>query len=151
MSAEWSHNTKNHHILFDFFTPVKGVKHDLFIPFEEQEKIIDRIIALKHARYGNFIGVSDRVLNLMKRGQREKAIGEHCVFLRKGFAFDPLGNKKEKCMMGPDADCDRCGCIVPFYLKQRTERRYILQEVWGDLKKTLSHRNESTSAHLQPR
>jgi Fe-coproporphyrin III synthase len=132
--AEWYPNPKIKHILLDFFTPVKGVKHDLFIPFEEQDRIIDRIINLKRTKYGNFIGVSERVLNLMRKKERQKAIGDHCIFLKKGHAFDPLGNKKGQCMMGPDADCERCGCIVPFYLKQRTERKYILQEVWGDIK-----------------
>ncbi len=50
--------------------------------------------------------------------------------------------------MGPDADCDRCGCIVPFYLKQRTERKYILQEVWGDLKGLI--RGKPHATHTSP-
>jgi len=142
--AEWYPNQKVKHILFDFFTPVKGVKHDLFIPFEEQDKIIDRIIELKRTKYGDFIGVSERVLNLMRKKERAKAIGNNCIFLQKGYAFDPLGNKKDQCMMGADADCDRCGCIVPFYLKQRTERKYILQEVWGDIKDFVMGRHQAT-------
>lgn len=137
---EWHPETKVKHILFDFFTPVKGVKHDLFIPFEEQDQIIDRIIELKRSKYGDFIGVSERVLNLMRKKERHKAIGDNCIFLQKGHAFDPMGNKKSQCMMGADADCDRCGCIVPFYLKQRTERKYILQEVWGDIKGLVSRK-----------
>jgi len=146
--AEWHSNPKIKHILFDFFTPVKGVKHDLFIPFEEQDKIIDRIIELKRTQYGDFIGVSERVLNLMRKKERHKAIAGNCIFLQKGHAFDPLGNKKAQCMMGADADCERCGCIVPFYLKQRTERKYILQEVWGDLKDLFLKKNKYT--HLPP-
>jgi hypothetical protein len=122
------------------------LKHDLFIPFEEQEKIIDRIIELKRTVYGDFIGVSERVLNLMRKKERRQAIGDNCVFLQKGHAFDPMGNKKAQCMMGADADCERCGCVVPFYLKQRTERKYILQEVWGDLKSLF--RKKSSPAHL---
>jgi sulfatase maturation enzyme AslB (radical SAM superfamily) len=145
---EWHPQQKVKHILFDFFTPVKGVKHDLFIPFEEQDKIIDRIIELKRTRYGNFIGVSERVLNLIRKKERHKAIGDNCIFLQKGHAFDPLGNKKPQCMMGPDADCERCGCIVPFYLKQRTERKYILQEVWGDIKDLFKGKPQPT--HIPP-
>lgn len=130
--AEWYPNPKVKHVLLDFFTPIKGVKHDLFIPFEEQDKIIDRIIDLKRTKYGDFIGVDERVFDLMRKKERHKAIGDNCVFLNKGFAFDPMGNKKELCMMGADADCDRCGCIVPFFLKQTTERKFILKEFWGD-------------------
>jgi len=146
--AEWYPNPKVKHILFDFYTPVKGVKHDLFIPFEEQDKIIDRIIELKRTKYGDFIGVSERVLNLMRQKERHKAIGDNCIFLQKGHAFDPMGNKKKQCMMGADADCEKCGCVVPFYLKQRTERKYILQEVWGDMKDFVLRRNKPTYTHI---
>lgn len=142
---EWHSNLKVKSMLLDFFTPIKGVKHDLFIPLEEQEEIIDRIIELKHTKYGDFIGVSERVLNLMRKKDREKAIGGNCVFLQKGHAFDPKGNKKAQCMMGGDADCDRCGCVVPFYLKQRTERKYILQEVWGDIKDLFKKNGKATN------
>jgi hypothetical protein len=38
-------------------------------------------------------------------------------------------------MMGPKADCDRCGCVVPFYLASLTDRRRIL----GDLSAELAH------------
>ena len=147
---EWYPKQKVKHILFDFFTPVKGVKHDLFIPFEEQDKIIDRIIELKRTKYGDFIGVSERVLNLMRKKERHKALGENCVFLQKGYSFDPAGNKKKQCMMGADADCDRCGCVVPFYLKQRTERKYILQEVFGDIKDLFSRNTKSTNLPPPP-
>ncbi len=129
---EWYRNPKVKHVLLDFFTPIKGVKHDLFIPFEEQDKIIDRIIELKRTVYGDFIGVDERVFQLMRKKERHKAIGDNCVFLKKGFAFDPMGNKKALCMMGADAECDRCGCIVPFFLKQTTERKFIIKEFLED-------------------
>ncbi len=141
---EWHSNPKVKHILFDFFTPVKGVKHDLFIPFEEQDKIIDKIIHLKRTKYGDFIGTGERVFDLMRKKERHKAIGNNCVFLQKGHAFDPMGNKKEQCMMGADADCERCGCVVPFYLKQQTERKYIAQEVWGDIKSLFKGKDLNT-------
>ncbi len=131
---EWFVHPNVKHLLLDFFTPVKGVKHDLFIPFDQQEKIIDRIIELKRGRYGDFIGVDERVFDLMRPKERHKAIGDNCVFLQKGYAFDPMGQKKAQCMMGADADCERCGCIVPFFLKQTTERKFILREFWGEMK-----------------
>jgi hypothetical protein len=31
-------------------------------------------------------------------------------------SWDVSGNRKEKCILGPKADCDRCGCAVPFWL-----------------------------------
>jgi hypothetical protein len=31
-------------------------------------------------------------------------------------SWDVSGNRKEKCILGPKADCDRCGCAVPFFL-----------------------------------
>ena len=86
-----------------------------------------------------------RTFVLLNLGDFYLLIVYNCIFLKKGHAFDPMGNKKAQCMMGPDADCDRCGCIVPFYLKQRTERKYILQEVWGDLRDLIKVKKDATS------
>jgi hypothetical protein len=32
---------------------------------------------------------------------------------------------------GDAADCDRCGCVVPFYLRSLTDRRLILEDLGG--------------------
>ncbi|MBI2346451.1 MAG: radical SAM protein [Deltaproteobacteria bacterium] len=135
MLEEWYPETNVRGVMFDFFTPIKGITDDLWIPFAERDELIDKLIALKRSRrYRRFIGVSTRALDLMKAKNRHVAVGENCVFLQRGFALDPMGNRKALCMFGPGADCDKCGCIVPFYLRTRVERRYILREMWGDLK-----------------
>jgi hypothetical protein len=47
----------------------------------------------------------------------------------KSFTFDASGQPKGKCVMGDAADCDRCGCVVPFYLRSLTDRRLILEDL----------------------
>jgi hypothetical protein len=32
-------------------------------------------------------------------------------------------------MMGDKADCDRCGCVVPFYMWSLTDRRTVLVDL----------------------
>ncbi len=44
---------------------------------------------------------------------------------------------KEPCMLGPKADCDRCGCVVPFYLKSLTDRKLVVSDVVTTLKQKL--------------
>ena len=36
------------------------------------------------------------------------------------FYLDAAGRAKGKCVMGQRADCDRCGCVVPYYLRSLT-------------------------------
>ena len=125
--------------LFSFYTPIESIKDPLFPGWEERDQIIDRLIELKETKYGDFILNEPRVLELMKRSQSKK-VTDSCLFITKGFSLDPLGKRKEKCMMGATADCDRCGCIVPFHLHWRGERRKILNEIATDLSSYLSSR-----------
>lgn len=32
-------------------------------------------------------------------------------------------------MLGSKADCDRCGCIVPFFLRSLTDRTLVLKDL----------------------
>ena len=70
----------------------------------------------------------------MRENNRHRAVGRNCVFFRNGTAFDAWGNVKKPCVMGPRADCDRCGCIVPFSVKAWKHPSNLLCEVWRDLK-----------------
>lgn len=134
---EWYKETAVKGFIFDFYTPIAGLNDKLWLNFNERDKVIDRLIRLKE-KYQDFIAIPARVFELMK-ADKMSAIVNNCPFRKKGFALDPLGKAKRPCMLGAGADCSRCGCVVPFYLTSRTERRYILQEVWGDLKKAGSN------------
>jgi len=46
---------------------------------------------------------------------------------------------KEPCMLGPKADCDRCGCVVPFYLKSLTDRNLVIRDVATTLNRKLKN------------
>ena len=39
------------------------------------------------------------------------------------------GKRKEPCMLGPKADCNGCGCIVPFLTRAQQERSDILVDL----------------------
>lgn len=125
--------------LFSFYTPIESIQDPLFPGWEGRDQIIDKLIQLKATKYGDFILNEPRVLELMK-SQNSKAVTDNCVFMKKGFSLDPMGNKKAKCMMGEKADCDKCGCIVPFYLHWRSEKRKILNELATDFSAYFSSR-----------
>lgn len=129
---EWKQIPHIRHALFDFFTPIKGVKEDLWLTFEERDRIIERLNALR-LKHGDFIGGPPSTHDFMRSTKRHRSIGNNCVFVRNGAAFDAWGNLKKPCVIGPKADCDRCGCIVPFSLKAWKSPRNLLREVWKDL------------------
>ena len=122
------------HMTFDFYTPIgEMTDHDgsLFLPLAERDRVLDKLLALKRI-YGDFFALPARAFELMKSDVC-KEVTDHCLFSKKAFAFGPDGVQKEKCMMGPKADCDRCGCVVPFYMASLADRRRIVRDVASDL------------------
>ena len=117
------------HITFDFMTPVTGLDDQQWLDFEERDRVIDKLIALRRI-YGDFFVIPERVLRLM-RSDRCRDVTDHCMLRDKSFTFDASGQPKGKCVMGDAADCDRCGCVVPFYLRSLTDRRLILEDLGG--------------------
>jgi MoaA/NifB/PqqE/SkfB family radical SAM enzyme len=116
---------------FDFYTPIETIEDDLWLPFPERDRTLDMLIELKRI-YGDFFIIPERTFRLMK-SNHAKSVTDECLFAKKSFAFGPQGELKEKCMMGPKADCDRCGCVVPFYMASLTRRRFIVEDVAREL------------------
>lgn len=67
---EWK-NTKIGGINFDFYTPIDGITEDLWLDWEERDKVIDQLLGLKK-KYGNFILNSKSILRLMKSDSSKK-------------------------------------------------------------------------------
>jgi sulfatase maturation enzyme AslB (radical SAM superfamily) len=119
------------HITFDFYTPIETIDEPMFVPLQERDRLIDKLLALREI-YRDFFVIPERTFRLMKSDQC-KVVTDNCLFAQKSTSFGPTGAVKEKCMMGPRADCDRCGCVVPFYLWSLTDRRFIAQDVAREL------------------
>jgi sulfatase maturation enzyme AslB (radical SAM superfamily) len=124
------------HMTFDFYTPIETIDHDLWLDFDDRDRMLDKLIALKRI-YGDFFVLPERAFRLMK-SDRCKQVTDDCLFASKSFAFGPQGTLKEKCMMGPKADCDRCGCVVPFYMASLVDRRMILEDAARDVARALA-------------
>jgi MoaA/NifB/PqqE/SkfB family radical SAM enzyme len=115
------------HMTFDFYTPIESIAEPLFLPLEERDRVLDLLLELKGI-YGDFFVLPERALRLMKSDVCRQ-VTDNCLFARTAFALGPDGRQKEKCMMGEKADCDRCGCVVPFYLASLVDRRLIARDV----------------------
>jgi hypothetical protein len=113
-------------ILFDFFTPVTGLDEALWLDWAERDAVIDKILALKK-RYPGVINMMDSTLELM-RSKNSRKVTDNCEFRLKAFSLGPTGEPKGKCMMGNNADCDRCGCVVPFHMATLSNRRLMIKE-----------------------
>ena len=113
-------------VIFDFFTPVTNLDEALWLDWEKRDRLIDQILALKR-KYPGTINMLDSTLELM-RSKNSKRVTDNCEFRLKAFALGPGGEPKGKCMMGDNADCDRCGCVVPFHMATLSSRRLMLKE-----------------------
>ena len=113
-------------IIFDFFTPVTNLDEALWLNWKERDRLIDQIVALKK-KYPGTINMMDSTLDLM-RSQNARRVTDNCEFRLRAFALGSTGETKGKCMMGDNADCDRCGCVVPFHMATLSNRRLMIKE-----------------------
>lgn len=128
---EWSSNAKVRNMVFSFITPQRGSEDPLWLGWDQKDRVLDQLKVLKKV-YGDFIVNSEPALRLMK-SDRCREVTDSCLFAEKAFALGPTGVLKEPCMLGATADCDRCGCVVPFYLKSLTDRRLIVTDVMSTI------------------
>lgn len=131
---DWSQTTHLKGMMFDFYTPIEGLDDDLWIGWERRDAVIEQLLRLKREKYRDFISMPEPVLELMKKANSKK-VTDRCLFERKGYALTSNGILKEKCMIGPKADCDRCGCVVPYYLHHRVNKKTILKATWNELRR----------------
>lgn len=113
-------------IIFDFFTPVSKLDESLWINWEDRDLLIDKLLDLKK-KYPGKINMLDSTLDLM-RSKNARRVTDNCLFREKAFTLGADGNPKGKCMMGNGADCDRCGCVVPFYMATMNNPRLLVKE-----------------------
>ncbi len=132
---EWRAEPHVRHVLFDFITPMKGESNEgLWLSFDERDAALQKLKELRKT-YGSFIGAPPATFDLMHSEKSHKSVGRNCVFVRNGVAFDAWGNTKSPCVMGPKADCARCGCIVPFSVKAWKKPSNLLREIFTAIKK----------------
>jgi MoaA/NifB/PqqE/SkfB family radical SAM enzyme len=126
--------------LFQIYTPVRGLKNDDLWPgWELRDKILDTLLTLKEEKYGDFIGVPSFVLRLM-RSDRCREVTRNCIFKEVAFCFDPQGRIKKPCMMGPQADCLRCGCILPFHMWALEDKWLMMRELFMLIRRRMGKR-----------
>lgn len=119
---EWK-STKVRGISFSFYTPQKGIDDNLYLNGYERDTVIDRILVLKKV-YGDFILNSKSVLKSMRPAYSSN-VTQNCASPKAFISIDSTGNIKKPCVMGPSADCTRCGCVVPFEIDSVVNKRHF--------------------------
>jgi MoaA/NifB/PqqE/SkfB family radical SAM enzyme len=114
---EWKDEPINGGIIFEFYTYMNGQPEadQLWLNYEERDRVIDRILAIKE-RYPKLVEMTSHALELF-RSENCRSVTDNCLAATRMASWDVSGNRKEKCILGPKADCDRCGCAVPFWLR----------------------------------
>ena len=113
---EWKDEPINGGIIIEFYTYMHGQPEadKLWLNYQERDRVLDRILAIKQ-KYPKLIEMTTHALELF-RSENCRAVTDNCLAATKMASWDVSGNRKEKCILGPKADCDRCGCAVPFWL-----------------------------------
>jgi hypothetical protein len=111
--TEWQNETRIKGVFFEFYTPRMGEGEELWLDWTERDSVLDTLLNLKKS-YGDFIYNTTQMLNLMKSVPLKKILSD-CPFSHIGLSLDPMGQIKLPCTLGLDADCKRCGCILPVF------------------------------------
>lgn len=120
---EWYYYTKLIGITFSFYTPDWGVEDKLWLSLEERDEIVQKLVKLKK-KYMDFLLLTNYQLDALKSKNSSKVFGNRCLLKKKvSIALDDKGVEKSPCVMGPKADCIRCGCNVPTMLHAIMERK----------------------------
>jgi MoaA/NifB/PqqE/SkfB family radical SAM enzyme len=132
LMIEWN-RTPVRHVAFEFHTPVRGLAADreLSLGPEERDRAVGLLLELKRV-YGHFILPPARSYRLM-RSQISRLTTDRCLYRTNAVVLGPDGRRKRPCMLGPKADCDRCGCIIPFVTRAQVDRREILRDLLSPL------------------
>jgi len=110
---EWRNETRIKGVFFEFYTPRMGEGNELWLDWAERDSVLDTLLNLKKS-YGDFIYNTTQMLTLMKSHHLKKILSD-CPFSYIGLSLDPTGHIKLPCTLGLDADCKRCGCILPVF------------------------------------
>ena len=130
---EWA-KTAVQGVYFEFYTPMRGDDLRLWVDWENRDRVISQLLTFKKT-HGDFIANTRQELMLQK-SDNFRAIVDNCPFHLIGASFDPMGRMKLPCAVGPEADCSRCGCILPAFAQILSKRRHMIQAFWdGALRK----------------
>jgi hypothetical protein len=133
----WS-RTSVRGVYFEFYTPTRGDNLRLWVDWQSRDRIISQLLELKKT-YGDFIANTHQELALMKSAKFRTIVGD-CPFHVIGASFDPLGQQKLPCAVGPEADCTKCGCILPAFAQILSNRRFMVQALWNGILRELRER-----------
>ncbi len=97
-------------VSFFFATPPKGnssiciTGDELAFTKKELHRVVDE--------YPNFVRMTHDLVDLLCEEKKER-----CPVLEASSWYDYQGNIVHRCLLGENADCSRCGCISPLYIK----------------------------------
>lgn len=138
--SEWQRVTGIQGVFFEFQTPQINDGEKYCLESFEKDSTLDTLIELKKS-YGDFIYNTFQMLELMKSKSLREMLSS-CPFSHFGLSLDPMGQKKFPCALGPEADCERCGCILPVFSLLLWRKRLLIRAFAEGIKRELHERRK---------
>ena len=98
-------------VLFGFYSPRRGETGGWVLTDAERDAAVDFLLRLRR-EYDGFLLNTEPSLEFFRPAESER-LAARCPY-RKGeaVALDHRLQVKRPCSYGPDADCNRCGCVA---------------------------------------
>jgi len=137
---EWQNDTKIRGVFFEFHTPRMDEGKELCLDWTERDSVLDTLLNLKKT-YKDFIYNTSQMLKLMKSAHLKKILSD-CPFSHMGLSLDPTGHIKLPCTLGLEADCQRCGCILPVFSLILYKRGWLFRAFVEGIKRDARERRK---------
>jgi MoaA/NifB/PqqE/SkfB family radical SAM enzyme len=98
-------------IVFSTMTPIRGSIIDLSLNRTQYKEIRDRLRMAKE-RFGKFLLMSDPMISQINPELMASQSPSTCPTAMRVASFDALGRRIPQCILGENADCSRCGCVI---------------------------------------
>jgi hypothetical protein len=113
----WSRNGLLDGVLFSTLTPIRGGDDGWLRLSRAQQAVIARDLAVHKRRHGAFLMNTDRMIELLKPETMARQRPDACATARLVASFDAAGDRIEQCILGGQADCTQCGCVITSMLE----------------------------------
>ena len=97
-------------IVFGFVTGRRGHAEET-LPYDERARVLATVKELRRELGPFVLGARGQLIDSSRTAWRGR-----CPAAATLVTYDVRGERKGPCTLGPDVDCDACGCAVPGFL-----------------------------------
>jgi molybdenum cofactor biosynthesis enzyme MoaA len=112
-------------VMFSTMTPIRGSGDDLLrLSHEQREEVVRELVRQKE-HYGDFLLNTNEMIERFHPDFTANQTPESCGTARHVASFDGSGERIGQCILGENADCTQCGCVITAMMETTFPRPHL--------------------------